>query len=123
MTSRPSLKTIAGLGVSRGRFPGPTALGCSGTSHDCDPRDETASPVPGTIGVSVETSLGVAENAFPAASTTAMYDVSSAASGGPSGARGPVHEGAVAARVTGSPGGGISGQARSSWMSARRAAP
>jgi hypothetical protein len=41
-------------------------------SQDCEPREETVRPVPGTTGVSVETSLGVAENALPAASTTAM---------------------------------------------------
>ena len=71
MTSRPSRKTIAGLGVSRGRLPGATALGYSGTSQDWEPREETASPVPGITGVSVETSLGVAEKALPSRSTTA----------------------------------------------------
>src|SRR5262249_30725093 len=96
---------------------------CSGSSQDCEPREETASPVPGTTGVSVDTSLGVAENALPAASTTATYDVSSPAPRASPAARGPLHAGLMACTPTGSPGGGISGHARAGSRRLRRAAP
>ena len=78
ITAPSGWSSMAGLGVSRGRFPGATALAWPGSSQPCEPRDETVSPVPGMIGVSVDTSLGVAENAFPSRSTTATYDVPSA---------------------------------------------
>ena len=71
-------------------------------------------------GVSVDTSLGVAEKAFPSRSTTATYEVPSAA-GLPAiaaAARAPGRAGAPA----GAPGGGIAGQARAGSMSPRRPA-
>ena len=72
------------------------------------------------IGVSVDTSLGVAENAFPSRSTTATYDVPSATGlPTPAGAgRSPERVGAPA----GVPGGGIAGHARAGSMSPRRPA-
>jgi len=71
-TKRPGATAIAGLGVSRGRLPGARRLGCPGVVQDCDPREEGQSPVPGTTGVSFETSLGVAETVLPQRSTTQM---------------------------------------------------
>src|SRR5947208_17014599 len=78
MKSRPPVNAIAGAGVSRGRLPGATTLGCCGSSQPCEPRGETTQPTPGTTGESTLGSLGVAENPFPAPSTTATYLVSSA---------------------------------------------
>src|SRR5215467_15733648 len=73
--SRP--RASAGFGVSRGRLPGATEAGSAGSAHDCEPREEGHSPVPGITGVLLETSLGVAENALPWRSTTHTYEVSS----------------------------------------------
>src|SRR6185503_4797834 len=74
---------IPGFGVRRGRFRGATAAGWSGSVQDCDPREDTHNPVPGTTGVSPEMSLGVAEKALPNRSMTQTYDVSSVDSCGP----------------------------------------
>ena len=41
---------MAGHGVSRGRLPGATELGWPSTAQDCEPREETPSPVPGVTG-------------------------------------------------------------------------
>ena len=41
-----------GAGVSRGRLPGATTLGCPGSSHPCEPRGETTQPTPGMTGES-----------------------------------------------------------------------
>ena len=71
MNSRPPVNAIAGAGVRRGRLPGATTLGCCGSSQPCEPRGETTQPTPGTTGESTLGSLGVAENPFPAPSTTA----------------------------------------------------
>ena len=58
-------------GVSRGRCPAP--LGWHGLwAQDCEPRDDGQRPVPGTIGDSNETSLGVADTVLPQRSTTQM---------------------------------------------------
>ena len=70
MNARPSRSTMAGAGVSRGRLPGATMLGCPGRSQPCDPRGETTHPTPGMTGESTPGSLGVAEKAFPSASMT-----------------------------------------------------
>src|SRR5918911_5041189 len=79
--SLPSFKAIAGFGVRRGRLPGASAAGCSGSVHDCDPRDEGQKPVPGMTGVALDPSLGVVENALPSRSTTHAYDVSASGAG------------------------------------------
>ena len=68
--SFPFLKAIAGLGVKRGRFQGPTEEGCSGSSQLCVPREDIIRPSPGTIGEPKTASLGVAEKEFPHLSTT-----------------------------------------------------
>ena len=51
------------------------------TARDCAPREETASPVPGTTGVSQLVSDGVEQSPFPSPSITQTIDVSG---GGPS---------------------------------------
>ena len=65
MTQRPGDMARQGFGVSRGRLPGARQEGWPSTAHDCAPRDETASPVPGTTGVSQLVSDGVEHNALP----------------------------------------------------------
>ena len=70
MNSRPSLSASAGFGVSRGRFHGAIDDGCSGSSQLCDPRVDIAIPISGTSGTPTSPSLGVAEKALPAPSTT-----------------------------------------------------
>src|SRR5215813_13391273 len=77
MNGLPSVNTIAGQGVSRGRLPGATALAWPSTAHDCEPRDEMPRPVPGVIGALRHPSLGVAEKMLPARSTAHTYVVSS----------------------------------------------
>src|SRR2546422_3236208 len=37
-------RSIAGAGVRRGRLPGATTLGCSGSSQPCEPRGDTTQP-------------------------------------------------------------------------------
>ena len=70
MNSLPSLKAMAGFGVSRGRFHGWRAsTGGRGSSHDWEPRDDICMPRPGTMGLPASGSLGVAENALPHRST------------------------------------------------------
>src|SRR5689334_19683236 len=77
ITAWPGRMTIAGLGVRRGRLPGATHEGCLGSTRDWMPRGDGTSPVPGTTGATrITGSLGVAENALPAASTTHRYEVS-----------------------------------------------
>ena len=71
MKRRPPVNAMAGAGVSRGRLPGATTLGCSGSSQPCEPRGETTQPTPVTTGESTFGSLGVAEKPLPASSTTA----------------------------------------------------
>src|SRR5688572_19403957 len=73
MYALPPLNARAGLGVSRGRLPGATDDGCSGSPHDCVPRPEHRMPTPGTIGVLFEPSLGVHDMAFPSLSMTHRY--------------------------------------------------
>src|ERR1700694_2220999 len=108
---------IAGLGVRRGRLPGATDDACAGSAQLCDPRDDGHRPVPGMTGVSYDGSLGVAENALPSLSITQTYDVSCA----PTAAESLVGTGALRlAKPEISPYGGISGQARSEWIIARR---
>src|SRR5665213_2631405 len=80
MYALPLRSASAGLGVSRGRLPGATDAGCVGSHHDCEPREDGHSPMPGITGVSDDASLGVAENALPSRSTTHTYDVSSSGS-------------------------------------------
>ena len=72
-------------------------------------------------GVSVDTSLGVAENALPSRSTTAAYEVPSAA-GAAGGGGGGAQPGRAAGAPAGAPAGGIAGQARAGSMSPRRSA-
>ena len=69
MNSLPSLKAMAGFGVSLGRFQGWRLDGWLGSSHDWEPRDDIWRPRPGTIGLPASGSLGVAENALPHRST------------------------------------------------------
>src|SRR4030095_6872407 len=90
MKRRPFLKAIDGAGVRRGRLPGATSLGCPGASQPWEPRGDTTQPTPGMTGESTHGSLGVEENALPSSSTTATYEVSSAALTpmGPGGVRG-----------------------------------
>ena len=73
---RPGTWAKQGLGVSRGRLPGAREDGWPRTAQDCAPREETASPVPGTMGVSQLVSDGVEQSAFPCRSMTATMDVS-----------------------------------------------
>ena len=68
---RPSSPTaIAGFGVSRGRLPGATPLGCDGSGRDCSPRRLGTIPRPGITGEVEAPSEGVAENELPQRSTT-----------------------------------------------------
>src|SRR5215210_4908083 len=83
MYTFPFFKVSAGLGVRRGRLPGASAAGCAGSVHDCEPRDEGHNPVPGMIGVPLDPSLGVAENALPCSSIAHEYDVSASGAGSP----------------------------------------
>src|SRR5262245_2301602 len=83
MYAFPSRSSIAGLGVRRGRLPGASAAGCAGSVHDCEPREDGQSPVPGITGVALEPSLGVVENALPAWSITQAYEVSASGAGSP----------------------------------------
>src|SRR5207244_209136 len=62
----------AGLGVRRGRLPGATPEGWSGSPQDWLPREEGMRPSPGTTGALKEPSLGVAEKTLPCRSTTAQ---------------------------------------------------
>src|SRR2546425_416615 len=68
----PSLKTMAGQGVRRGRFPGAMALAWPCTAQDCEPRVDTTTPIPGTTGAFMQPSLGVAEKMLPWRSTAQM---------------------------------------------------
>ena len=102
---------IAGLGVSRGRLPGAAADGWAGSAHDCEPRDDGQRPSPGMTGPSHDTSLGVAENALPAESTTQTYDVSPGRPGSPTATDGTLVWSATWPPTW--PGGGISPKARS----------
>ena len=67
--------------------------------------------MPGMTGVSVDTSLGVAEKAFPSRSTTATYEVPRAA-GLPAWAATAVAAGRGTGARPATPAGGIAGQAR-----------
>src|SRR5690606_41085833 len=62
ISGSPSSMMTAGLGVSRGRFPGARAAGWSASTRDWQPRPDTPKPRPGIIGVQNVGSLGVAEN-------------------------------------------------------------
>src|SRR5512145_1023871 len=103
----PSLSTMAGEGVNRGRLPGATEAGRSGSHHDCEPREDGHRPVPGITGVADEPSLGVAENALPSRSIAHTYEVSASGAGSPRAAFGSLCT--LAPPV--SPAGGISGHA------------
>ena len=83
MIQRPGERAKQGLGVSRGRLPGAMQEGWPRTARDCAPREETASPHPGTTGVSQLVSDGVEQRPFPSASITQTIEVSG---GGPSAA-------------------------------------
>jgi hypothetical protein len=61
--------TMAGFGVSRGRLPGATPLGCFGSGRLWLPREEGVMPSPGIIGEAEDPSDGVALNALPHRST------------------------------------------------------
>ena len=76
MIQRPGERAKQGLGVRRGRLPGARQEGWPRTAHDCAPRDETASPVPGTTGVSQLVSEGVEQSPLPSPSMTQTMDVS-----------------------------------------------
>ena len=71
MIDLPGRMANAGLGVNRGRFPGPSADACPRTAQLCEPRADGQSPVPGITGDSNVTSDGLDENALPYLSTTA----------------------------------------------------
>src|SRR4051794_35390578 len=83
MYTSPFRKTIPGLGVRRGRLPGARHAGWRGSVHDCEPRDEGTRPMPGTSGIALDSSLGVAENALPCRSITHTYEVSAGGAGSP----------------------------------------
>src|SRR5258708_9991514 len=73
----PSSRTaIAGLGVRRGRLPGPTPDGWLGSGRLCVPRPDGTMPRPGITGLRHEPSLGVADMALPQRSTAQQYEVS-----------------------------------------------
>ena len=105
MNGLPSLKTIAG----HGREARPLAAGDRARmalpAHDCEPRDETPSPVPGVIGALRQPSLGVAEKMLPRRSTAHTYVVSSVSAAAGSGARGRSTGAAAPLPRDGSPGG------------------
>ena len=61
MANSPSRSASAGFGVRRGRLPGSTNSGWSGSRRPCVPRAEGAKPRPSTIGVSYIVSDGVSE--------------------------------------------------------------
>src|SRR5262245_30985370 len=76
MTLPSSRTAIAGLGVRRGRLPGATPDGWSGSGRDCVPRPDGTMPRPGIPGERHDPSDGVADIALPQRSTAQQYDVS-----------------------------------------------
>jgi hypothetical protein len=50
-------------------LPGAITAGIAGSHQFCEPRDEGHKPVPGMIGMALDPSLGVEENALPCRST------------------------------------------------------
>src|SRR5688572_19819332 len=119
MYTLPPLNARAGLGVRRGRFPGATDEGCSGSPHDCVPRPEQRMPTPGMIGVLFEPSLGVHENALPSLSITQRYEVSPGP-GASADCGSGIQRFATSLSVRGSPAGGMPAHAFSTLMSERR---
>src|SRR5664279_5017753 len=72
----PSLVTMVGLNVTRGRLPGASSFGCPGVNtNDCS-RDENGMPVSPAITDGSQAPLGVAENMFPFRSITFTQVVS-----------------------------------------------
>src|SRR5580704_11042877 len=120
MIHLPSRIAIDGLGVSLGRLPGARHAGCAGSVQDCMPRDEGARPVPGITGPLIAPSLGVAEKQLPWRSTTQTYEVSGSPSTYSRSAFTAADGRAVMPSSCALPAGGISGQAWSGLISARR---
>jgi hypothetical protein len=91
------------------------------TTQDCEPREDTPSPVPGVTGALRQPSLGVAEKILPRRSTAHTYDVSSVST--PAGCAGVrwLQGAAEPLPRRGSPAGGIPACARAGSMSCRRA--
>src|SRR6185503_16285671 len=98
-----------------------TELGWPSTTQDCEPREDTPSPVPGVTGALRQPSLGVAEKILPRRSTAHTYVVSSVST--PAGCAGVRWLQGAAEPLTrpGSPAGGIPACARAGSMSCRRA--